>query len=146
MNRAALAKRDARIIKLREAGKTSMTEIGARFGLSKGRVSQIVLKLRSDLKPSDRDSRIVSMVRDGASRKSLSLLFGLTEERISQIVVCWAQELTKSEHDWSVAEVRMLRKLRERGLSYGAIGKTMGITKDAAIGKARRIGLTSNVR
>jgi|SRR5690606_15711610 len=43
--------------------------------------------------------------------------------------------------DWTKDRVEMLRKLCAENLSFDVIGALMGITRSAAIGKAKRLGI-----
>jgi GcrA cell cycle regulator len=47
---------------------------------------------------------------------------------------------------WTIANIDRLKKLFADGLSFGQIGGVMGCSRNAAIGKAGRIGLTSKGR
>jgi hypothetical protein len=42
---------------------------------------------------------------------------------------------------WSEQNIALLRRIGGAGFSAGAIAKALGITRDAAIGKVRRLGL-----
>src|SRR6185437_12770484 len=42
---------------------------------------------------------------------------------------------------WAEEAVTMLIRLREEGKSYGQIARAMGISKNAAVGKAQRLGM-----
>ena len=44
---------------------------------------------------------------------------------------------------WNEENIRELRRLWDAGYSASAIGKQIGITKNAVIGKAHRLGLKS---
>jgi len=43
--------------------------------------------------------------------------------------------------EWPAARVARLRELHAAGLSYAAIGRALGTTTNAAVGKAHRLGL-----
>lgn len=48
--------------------------------------------------------------------------------------------MTRCVIDWTTDRVAELRRLVTSGKTYAAIGLELGITKNAAIGKARRMG------
>lgn len=47
----------------------------------------------------------------------------------------------EQEFDWTDDAIAELHRLHATGASYSAIGDALGITRNAAIGKARRLGL-----
>lgn len=47
-----------------------------------------------------------------------------------------------TDFDWTAARVKELTKLWASGLSAAEIGRRMGITKNAVVGKVRRLDLT----
>lgn len=51
-----------------------------------------------------------------------------------------------SESVWTDAAVAMLRQLHAEGLSFGLIGAAMGVSRNACIGKAGRLGLDKGPR
>lgn len=46
--------------------------------------------------------------------------------------------------DWTTAAVAMLRAMHADGAAFSAMGDKLGITRNACIGKARRIGLPTH--
>ena len=46
---------------------------------------------------------------------------------------------------WTDEKIKRLKKLWSEGLTTGTIGKRLGITKNAVVGKAHRLGLKSRV-
>lgn len=50
---------------------------------------------------------------------------------------------TNSQFEWTDNIIRQLRKLWSEGHSIGEIGRQMGITKNAVVGKAHRLDLPS---
>jgi len=48
----------------------------------------------------------------------------------------------EQEFDWTDDAIAELHRLHATGASYSAIGDALGISRNAAIGKARRVGLT----
>lgn len=44
---------------------------------------------------------------------------------------------------WTDEQVEELKRLWEEGLTTGDIGKTLGVSKNAVVGKAHRLGLNS---
>ena len=50
--------------------------------------------------------------------------------------------MRRDDFEWSDDEVARLKRRRADGLSYGAIAREMGLTRNAAIGKAQRLGMS----
>ena len=50
-----------------------------------------------------------------------------------------------TNNSWSAATIAKLRLLFERGLSTAEIGKRLGFTKNAIVGKINRLGLNTKV-
>lgn len=48
---------------------------------------------------------------------------------------------TMAAEDWTPDRIAMLRRLCAEGLSFDTIGGLMGISRSAAIGKAKRLGI-----
>lgn len=44
---------------------------------------------------------------------------------------------------WTDEQVEELKRLWDKGLTTGEIGKTLGVSKNAVVGKAHRLGLNS---
>jgi hypothetical protein len=53
--------------------------------------------------------------------------------------------MTERNVTWTDQQVEHLRRLYDEGLSYALIGATIGMSRCACIGKARRIGLPMRV-
>ena len=54
--------------------------------------------------------------------------------------------MRRDDFEWSDEEVARLKGRRADGLSYGAIAREMGLTRNAVIGKAMRLGMRSAER
>lgn len=51
--------------------------------------------------------------------------------------------MTNTQNTWTDENIAILRKMHIDGLSYSEIGKKLGISRNAALGKGHRLGLST---
>jgi GcrA cell cycle regulator len=67
-------------------------------------------------------------------------LSALYWDNLASQIGSWVEAMTS--HDWTLASIATLRQLWDAGLSTAEIGRRMGISKNAVVGKAHRLHLT----
>jgi len=73
----------------------------------------------------------------GMSRRAVALDMGVTTETVRQLV----GSPLRVETEWTADLIRKLRKAWAAGLSTRLIGLRLGVSKNAVVGKAHRLGL-----
>lgn len=87
-----------------------------------------------------------AMEAEGVSIRAMAAALGTTREAlfVRRMRLGLPKRAPRSPTTaWPPERVAELRRLRAEGLSYAAIGRRMGATKDQAIGAARRAGMAS---
>lgn len=90
-----------------------------------------------------RNEAIIACIDLGVSALEIAERFGLSRGRVSQIAVAGGRRrmFKPRGFDWNVATIRLLRLLWSEGLPTSEIGRRLGCSKDAVIGKAHRLDL-----
>jgi DNA-directed RNA polymerase sigma subunit (sigma70/sigma32) len=139
-----------RAIVKRLADGASLQTVADEFGITRQRVSQIHIhftgdRLRSVMAEQNayrrRNQEIAARRAAGASLGEIAVAFGITRERVRQIAEC-AGIMTNKQgpSPWIDVRISRLRALWGK-LSAAGIGRELGVSKDAVLGKARRLGL-----
>jgi DNA-binding CsgD family transcriptional regulator len=89
-----------------------------------------------------RNRDILKRLAAGASMREVAAVVGISKQRIGQISL----QLTGRPHGkrrlkWPTERERMLRKLWPTGLSYSKLAQRLGVSRNAVICKAHRLGL-----
>jgi biotin operon repressor len=89
-----------------------------------------------------RNRAIVKRLAAGASPRAVGAEFGLTAKRICQIhMQVTGARLRPPYASWPANHVARLRLLWRRGLSTAEIGRLLGVSKNAVVGKIDRLEL-----
>lgn len=135
--------RDLHIIALREQGMT-YADIGARVGLSYGRVADIIAEHRPALTgvglASARADAVIRLRRGRRTQAEIASTLGLSVAGVSTIIAKHSPSLTGRRRGYAalVGEIDRLRRnlkillLRRQGITYGKLGKQFGLTASAA--------------
>jgi DNA-binding CsgD family transcriptional regulator len=91
---------------------------------------------------SARNRKIVARVAAGATLQEVADEYGLTKQMISYVHRrTTGRLLLPHRPKWPEDRVRTLRVLWRKGLPCAAIAQRLGVSKNAVIGKAHRLGL-----
>ena len=89
-----------------------------------------------------RNAAIIERAARGVPIKAVADEFGLTHQRISQILGKTGEKRgSNTEVDWTSDLIKRLRRDWKTGRSTAEIGRRLGVSKNAVIGKADRLGL-----
>ena len=89
-----------------------------------------------------RNRAIVKRLAAGASPRAVGAEFGLTAKRICEIhMQVTGARLRPPYASWPANRVARLRLLWRRGLSTAEIGRLLGVSKNAVVGKIDRLEL-----
>jgi DNA-binding CsgD family transcriptional regulator len=93
-----------------------------------------------------RNREIAARLVAGATHQQVAREFGLSKQRIGQLrLLLTGRPHSERPPKWPVERTRMLAKLWHQGLSCSQIGQRLGVSKDAVLGKARRLDLPIRV-
>ena len=89
---------------------------------------------------------IVARAISGVSIQAIADEHGISRQRVSQIVIAATGKKrgrpgTRTEIDWTPELVKQLRLEWDAGHSTAEIGRRLGISKNAVVGKASRLDL-----
>ena len=106
-----------------------------------GKPAAAVARAKRDTR--DRRNRaIVKRLAAGVSPRAVGAEFGLTAKRICQIrMQVTGARLRPAYASWPANRVARLRLLWRRGLSTAEIGRLLGVSKSAVVGKIDRLEL-----
>ena len=89
-----------------------------------------------------RNAAIIERAAKGVPIKAVADEFGLTHQRISQILGKTGEKRgSNTEVDWTPDLIKRLRREWKTGRSTAEIGRRLGVSKNAVIGKADRLDL-----
>jgi GcrA cell cycle regulator len=88
-----------------------------------------------------RNQTIVARLNVGATLKGVSIEYGITPERVRQIARRLGYSGGRASPRWATDADKQLQELVRTGLSASLIADNLGVTKNAVIGRARRLGL-----
>jgi hypothetical protein len=118
---------------------------GAAQGGGEGEMTRRNTLAIARAKCGDRDRRnraIVKRLAVGATPRAVGAEFGLTAKRICQIhMQVTGARLRPTYASWPAHRVARLRLLWHRGLSTAEIGRLLGVSKSAVVGKIDRLEL-----
>jgi DNA-binding CsgD family transcriptional regulator len=98
----------------------------------------------ADLTARNRD--IVARLAAGATLREVAKAYGLSQAMVSHINhVTGGRPLADARPLWPDDRIGALRKLWRQGLSCTEIAPRLGVSKDAVVGKARRLRLPIRV-
>lgn len=92
----------------------------------------------------------VAAIKAGATYDALGARHGITGERVRQILAAAGYDLAainprsrsqRNGEPWTAARIAVLRRMWPKHNAQMIANKLGGVTRDAVIGKARRLGL-----